>query len=369
MTSPAVSRQAVDCPSVATKPQRPPDGTGRVCHGQARIGAAASSTARRSRRRSSASASARRCCRRGPKRRERRGAGAALRGRSVLAEAAAQPLAARRRRSASGPTSRTMSGSSTAARRRCTTTRRAPSSTRRSPNAAAARRRCSSSTRPATWCAPGAARARATSGRSRTTASTSTTRATSGSAATARRTRTLLKFTKDGKFLMQVGGSGKNAGSNDPENFGRVAKIWVDPKTNEAYRRRRLLQQARRRARRRYRQDEALLGRLRQQAGRCQSRPLRPEGAPAQQFRNPVHCVERSNDGLVYVCDRANNRLQVFNPDGKFVKEAFYAKNTLASGSVWDIAFSQAIPSSATSSWPTARTRRCASSSATRWRS
>jgi hypothetical protein len=45
----------------------------------------------------------------------------------------------------------------------------------------------------------------------------------------------ILKFTKDGKFLLQVGAFGKNGGSNDPENFGRVAKIWVDPKTNEAY--------------------------------------------------------------------------------------------------------------------------------------
>ena len=45
----------------------------------------------------------------------------------------------------------------------------------------------------------------------------------------------LLKFSKDGKFLLQVGGLGKNKGSNDLENFGRVAKIWVDPKTNEAY--------------------------------------------------------------------------------------------------------------------------------------
>jgi hypothetical protein len=42
----------------------------------------------------------------------------------------------------------------------------------------------------------------------------------------------LLKFTKDGKFLLQVGGLGKNKGSNDLENFGRVAKIWVDPKTS-----------------------------------------------------------------------------------------------------------------------------------------
>jgi DNA-binding beta-propeller fold protein YncE len=54
-----------------------------------------------------------------------------------------------------------------------------------------------------------------------------------------------------------------------------------------------------------------------------------------------VHCVERSNDGLVYVCDRQADRLQVFRPDGTFVKEAFYAKNTLGSGSTWDIAFSK----------------------------
>ena len=66
-----------------------------------------------------------------------------------------------------------------------------------------------------------------------------------------------------------------------------------------------------------------------------------PSAPPAQQFRNPVHCVERSNDGLVYVCDRANDRLQVFQPDGTFVKEAFYAKNTRGSGSVWDITFSK----------------------------
>ena len=45
----------------------------------------------------------------------------------------------------------------------------------------------------------------------------------------------ILKFTQDGKFLMQSGHQGKNGGSNDPENFGRVAQIYVDPKTNEAY--------------------------------------------------------------------------------------------------------------------------------------
>ena len=45
----------------------------------------------------------------------------------------------------------------------------------------------------------------------------------------------ILKFTKYGKFLLQVGGLGKTAGSNELEYFGRVAKIWVDPKTKEAY--------------------------------------------------------------------------------------------------------------------------------------
>jgi len=44
---------------------------------------------------------------------------------------------------------------------------------------------------------------------------------------------------------------------------------------------------------------------------------------------------------LLYVCDRVNDRLQVFKPDGTFVKEMFIEKNTLGSGSVWDIAFSK----------------------------
>ena len=57
----------------------------------------------------------------------------------------------------------------------------------------------------------------------------------------------------------------------------------------------------------------------------------------AQQFGNPVHCVKIANDGLVYVCDRINNRIQVFRKDGSFVKEWFYEKNTLANGAVWDV--------------------------------
>jgi DNA-binding beta-propeller fold protein YncE len=151
----------------------------------------------------------------------------------------------------------------------------------------------------------------------------------------------ILKFTKDGKFLMQVGGAGKNAGSNNLENFGRVAKIWVDPKTNEAYIADGYLNK-------RVAVLDADTGKMKRYWGAYGNKPddtnlgpYDPKSPPAQQFRNPVHCVERSNDGLVYVCDRVNNRLQLFNADGTFVKEAFYAKNTLAAGAVWDIAFSK----------------------------
>ncbi|MEQ1774224.1 MAG: hypothetical protein ABL891_10630 [Burkholderiales bacterium] len=151
----------------------------------------------------------------------------------------------------------------------------------------------------------------------------------------------ILKFTKEGKFLMQVGGLGKNAGSNDLGNFGRVAKIWVDPKANEAY-------IADGYQNKRVAVLDADSGKMKRYWGAYGNKPddtnlgpYDPKAPPAQQFRNPVHCADLSHDGLLYVCDRANDRLQVFKPDGTFVKEQFYAKNTLASGSVWDIAFSK----------------------------
>ena len=60
-----------------------------------------------------------------------------------------------------------------------------------------------------------------------------------------------------------------------------------------------------------------------------------------QQFVGPVHCAEPSNVGLIYVCDRGADRIQVFRPDGTFVKEAQIAAETVGAGATWDIAFSQ----------------------------
>jgi DNA-binding beta-propeller fold protein YncE len=140
---------------------------------------------------------------------------------------------------------------------------------------------------------------------------------------------------------MQVGKLGANNGSNDPNNFGRVAKIWVDPKTNEAY-------VADGYKNKRVAVLDAETGKMKRFWGAYGNKPddadlgkYDPAAAPPKQFRNPVHCVERSNDGLVYVCDRQANRIQVFNPDGTFVKEAHFARATLGSGSAWDIAFSK----------------------------
>jgi len=151
----------------------------------------------------------------------------------------------------------------------------------------------------------------------------------------------LLKFDRYGNFLLQVGSSGGNAGSNDTENFGRVAKVMVDPKDNEAYvadgylNKRVAVIDAETGAMKRFwgaygnTPDDADLGRY------------DPNAEPAPQFRTPVHCADLSNDGLVYACDRVNNRIQVFQKDGTFVEELIVARETLGAGSAWDVAFSR----------------------------
>jgi hypothetical protein len=65
-----------------------------------------------------------------------------------------------------------------------------------------------------------------------------------------------------------------------------------------------------------------------------------PAGPPSRQFRPPVHCVQISVDGLVYVCDRGGDRIQVFTKQGKFVKEFFVANQTLERGSAGSVSFS-----------------------------
>src|SRR5439155_2884136 len=151
----------------------------------------------------------------------------------------------------------------------------------------------------------------------------------------------VLKFTQDGKFLMQIGKPRSSKGSNDIANLRLPAKTFVDKETNKLY-------VADGYGNHRVIVFDAETGKYKRHWGAYGKPPddtplgrYSPADPPAQQFRNPVHCAELSNDGLLYVCDRVNDRVQVFKPDGTFVKEAFIAKNTLGDGSVFDIAFSK----------------------------
>ena len=129
-------------------------------------------------------------------------------------------------------------------------------------------------------------------------------------------------------------------------NFSRPTKIFVDPIANEAY-------VADGYGNRRVVVIDADTGEFKRYWGAYGDVPdedaavrYDPDGPPAKQFGDTsskaVHCAELSHDRvLLYVCDRKNNRIQVFRPDGKFVDEMFIEKATLGSGAVWDIAFSR----------------------------
>jgi len=150
----------------------------------------------------------------------------------------------------------------------------------------------------------------------------------------------ILKFDKAGKFLLQLGKQGTHNGSNDLVNFWRAAKIFEDPAANEMY-------IADGYGNRRVMVLDRETGKYKRHWGAYGAKPddvkVPPyqDGQPPSKHFNTVHCANVSKDGLVYVCDRVNDRVQVFRKDGTFVKEAFFDTKTLRSGSVWDMTFSR----------------------------
>ena len=151
----------------------------------------------------------------------------------------------------------------------------------------------------------------------------------------------ILKFTHDGKLIKEIGAPHGAVNSNSTTSFGRVAKISFDAKANEAY-------VADGYGNHRVAVIDMESGAIKRFWGAYGKQPsdsnlgrYDPAAPPAPQFRNPVHCAEPSNDGLLYVCDRPNDRIQVFKKDGSFVKEVRIAPQTRGDGSVWDIAFSK----------------------------
>jgi DNA-binding beta-propeller fold protein YncE len=150
----------------------------------------------------------------------------------------------------------------------------------------------------------------------------------------------VLKFDRQGKFLLQIGHAGKSNGSNDTGNFASPTKATYYAKTNEVFVSDGYIN-------RRVAVFDADTGKYKRHWGAYGKAPddsaprIRSfDGPPPQQF-NLVHDLQISNDDLVYVADRSNNRIQVFRPDGMFVQEAFVARDVRTpTGTVVTMAFS-----------------------------
>jgi len=151
----------------------------------------------------------------------------------------------------------------------------------------------------------------------------------------------ILKFTHDGKYLATFGIPGKQPNSRAMDHFGRVAKVSFDIAAQEAFvadgysnKRVAVLDM-----------NTGAIKRIWGAYGNVPSDSAYPTYNPdlplIPQFRTPVHCAEPSTDGFVYVCDRVNDRIQVFRKNGTFVKEKIIKPQTKGDGSVWDIAFSK----------------------------
>ena len=150
----------------------------------------------------------------------------------------------------------------------------------------------------------------------------------------------LLKFTRDGKFLMQIGRRGQSKGSLDTANLNNAADMFVYPSTNELY-------VADGYVNRRVIVFDADTGAFKRMWGAygatpADNAPNTPQysGDPSKQF-NTVHGIRVSTDGHVYVADRRNNRVQVFSTTGTFEREVFVERSTQLLGTAMALAFSR----------------------------
>jgi hypothetical protein len=182
----------------------------------------------------------------------------------------------------------------------------------------------------------------------------------------------LLKFTIQGKFIKQFGARGQSKGNADPKNVNRPADVFVYAKTNEAFiadgygNRRVIVLDADTGAFKRMwgafgnppdgeppAGAPGTSGAGGAEGGRGATTPAGRSGAPpapapaldtegqgSPHFSNPVHAIKVSIDGLVYVADRQNRRVQVFTTEGKFVTQAFINRAGPAAGSAAGLGFS-----------------------------
>jgi NHL repeat len=149
----------------------------------------------------------------------------------------------------------------------------------------------------------------------------------------------ILKFTRDGKFLLQIGKGGVGPDSNNTAHVSRAAGITVYPKTNEVF-------VADGYGNRRVIVFDAATGAYKRHWGAYGNKPddkaskaRQATGPGPQQFNTP-HGIAVANDDIVYVADRANNRVQAFNLDGTFLKEGFVKRESKGTGTAFGVALS-----------------------------
>jgi DNA-binding beta-propeller fold protein YncE len=157
----------------------------------------------------------------------------------------------------------------------------------------------------------------------------------------------VIKLTRNGDFVMQIGKSGMRGPShpitlapNGTPLLGRPAEMDLDREANELYiadgyqNRRIIVVDA---TSGQYKRHWGAYGNVPSDAA---IPPYDPAAPLPQQFRTPVHCVAVAADGLVYVCDRVSNRIQVFRTNGTFVKEFRTDPNTRGNGSAYNAGLS-----------------------------
>ena len=157
----------------------------------------------------------------------------------------------------------------------------------------------------------------------------------------------LLTFSGNGHFLRQIGRRGASAGDTDTSNLHGPADIFVDDAAREVY-------VADGYANRRVIVFDSETGAFKRMWGafgtvppvgvapppRVEGVPAVPETGDGPRDFNGVHGVRLSKDGLVYVSDRNNQRIQVFTRAGKYVRQAFVDRNMRSGTTASGIAFS-----------------------------
>ena len=135
----------------------------------------------------------------------------------------------------------------------------------------------------------------------------------------------VLKFTMTGKLVMQIGHSGQSKGNVDTENVHQATDVFVDTVAKEVY-------VADGYGNKRVIVFDSESGAFKRMWGAFGNPPpptlaanpatpqpqTTPDGPP--EFGLP-HAIKVSRDGIVYLADRINNRIQLFTTAGKFLKQ------------------------------------------------